>query len=458
LSIVLVNPPHSFAETHSGREGKRKSDDIFSYPPLGLLYIASMLKQDGIEVRVIDAPALKIGVREIVQEIEKEKPVIVGMSATTPQTYTAVQLAKMLKAEYNNNLIIGIGGAHISADTDFINRFPYFDFALTGEAELTLPKILRKILNGERVKGIYHGEAPSNLDRIPFPARELINNDLYFMPIHEKKFTSIIASRGCPYNCLYCSRPVIGQNVRFRSPKNVVEEMKQCVDEFGSQWFQFVDDTMTLNRDRIIRFSEEIVNQKLEVEWGCQTRVDLVDEKLLRAMFKAGCREISFGIESGIERVRAVLRKNFTNKSVFKAFDCCRKIGIETTAFFIIGLPTETKDELHQTIKFSKMIKADYIEVHVATPFPGSDLFAIAAKEGIIPIDIWDKHARGELEDFPLYVTPTLTEEDLHREQKRAYVTFYFRPSYIFHRFFSDAYSAKKLQRDLKTTISLMKW
>jgi anaerobic magnesium-protoporphyrin IX monomethyl ester cyclase len=458
LSIVLVNPPHSFLETHSGREGKRKSNDIFSYPPLGILYIASVLEKDGIKVRVIDAPALKIGVREIVHEIEKEKPVVVGISATTPQTYTAVQLAKMLKAEYNNNLIIGIGGAHVSADTGFINRFPYFDFALTGEGEVTLPKILRKILDGERVRGIYHGEAPSNLDEIPFPARELVDNDLYFMPIHEKKFTSIIASRGCPYNCLYCSRPVIGQNVRFRSPKNVVNEIKQCTDKFGVEWFQFVDDTMTLNRDRIIRLSEEIVNQKLEVEWGCQTRVDLVDEKLLRAMFKAGCREISFGIESGSERVRTVLRKNFTNKSVFNAFDCCRKIGMETTAFFILGLPTETKDELHQTIKFSKMIKANYIEVHVATPLPGSDLFTIAAKEGIIPIDVWDKHAKGELEDFPLYVSPLLTGEDLHREQKRAYVTFYFRPHYIFRRLFSDAHSVKKLQRDLKTAISLMKW
>lgn len=454
--VILVNPPLSFIQTHRGGEGTKT--EILSYPPLGVLYLASVLENQSIKVKIIDAPALRIGVYETVHEIEKDKPDFIGVSATTPQTRTAVQLAKILREKYKDNLVIGLGGPHISADPDFINRFPYFDFALTGEGEVTLPKILRKILDGERVRGTHHGEVPSNLNEIPFPARHLINNDLYFMPIHKKKFTSIISSRGCPYNCLFCSRPVVGWNVRFRSPKNIVDEMKECISEFGIEWFQFVDDTFTLNRNQVIQLCNEIVNRKLEIEWGCQTRVDLVDEKLLGVMYKAGCQEISFGIESGSQRVRAVLRKNFTNKSIFKAFQFCREIGIETTAFFILGLPTETKDELCQTIKFSRMIESDYIEVHIATPFPGSDLFTIAVEEGVVPIDVWDKYAKGEIEDLPIYVPPTLTAEDLHREQKRAYITFYFRPNYILRRLFSDIHSIKKLQQDLKNAISLMKW
>lgn len=459
MSVILVNSPHSFVETHRGRVGKRKVGEILSYPPLGILYLASMLEKDGIEVKVIDAPALEIGVSEVVHEIEKEKPVFIGISATTPQTRKAVQLAKILREQYKDDIIIGLGGAHISADPDFINRFPFFDFGLTGEGEVTLPKIVKEILDGKKIRrGIYHGESPSSLDNIPFPARHLINNNHYFMPIHEKKFTSILASRGCPYDCLYCSRPVIGRNVRFRSPKNVVNEMKECIDKFGIEWFQFVDDTLTLNRNQVIQLSEEMVNQKLQIEWGCQTRVDLVDETLLRAMYKVGCREISFGIESGSERVRAVLRKNFTNKNILKTFKLCRKIGIETTAFFMLGLPTETKDELDQTIEFSRKIEVDYIQVHITTPFPGADLFSIAIKEGIVSNNVWDEYAKGPTEDFPTYVPSTLIGEDLHRQQKHAYKTFYFRWQYILRRLFLDIYSVKKLQRNIKTAISLMKW
>ena len=456
--MILVNPPHSFIETHRGREKQGKTNEILSYPPLGILYLASVLEKDGTKVKVIDAPAHGFGLLETVHEIEREKSVFVGISATTPQTYAAVQLAKTLRERHGNDLLIGLGGAHVSADPDFINRFPHFDFALTGEGEVTLPKIVRKILNGESIRGVYHGQAPSNLDEVPFPARHLVNNNLYFIPIREKKFTSILASRGCPYDCLYCSRPVIGRNVRFRSPKNIVAEMIECIDKFGIQWFQFVDDTMTLNRSHIIRLCDEIVNRKLEIEWGCQTRVDLVNAQILSAMQKAGCREISLGIESGSERVRRVLRKNFSNESVFKAFKFCRKIGIETTAFFMLGLPTETKDELHWTIEFSRMIEADYIEVHVTTPFPGSDLFAIAIKEKRVPINVWDKYAEGKTETLPLYVPPTLIGEDLSKEQKRAYKMFYFRPHYILRRFFLDISSMKKLKQDVKTAIVLMRW
>jgi len=456
--VILVNPPHSFIETHRGREKQGKTKEILSYPPLGVLYLASALETDGIKVKVIDAPAHGFRLQETVHEIEKGKPVFVGISATTPQTYAAVQLAKTLRERYRDDLVIGLGGAHVSADPDFINRFPYFDFAIKGEGEITLAKIVRMILNGERLRGVYHGQAPSNLDEVPPPARHLVNNNLYFIPIHEKRFTSIIASRGCPYDCLYCSRPVIGRNVRFRSPRNVVAEMIECIDKFRIQWFQFVDDTMTLNRSHIIRLCDEILNRKLDIEWGCQTRVDLVDAQILSAMRKAGCREISFGIESGSERVRRVLRKNFKDESVFKAFKFCRKIGIETTAFFMLGLPTETRDDLYRTIEFTRMIQADYIEVHITTPFPGSDLFTNAIKEGRVPINVWDKYAEGKTENLPLYVPPTLIGEDLSKEQKRVYRMFYFRPHYILRRFFLDMSSVKKLKQDVKTAIVLMRW
>jgi len=454
MDVILINPPHSFMQAHRG--GKKSKKELLSYPPLGLLYLGAVLERDNINVKIIDSPANGSNIDDIVQIIEEEKPSIVGITATTPQIQSAVHLAKALRSKFGDNLIIGLGGAHISADPDFIKRFPYFDFGLTGEGELTFLEIVKKILGGEKVKGVYPGEALTNLDSIPFPARHLIDNSLYFMPINAKRFTSIITSRGCPYNCLYCSRPVIGKNVRYRSTSNAVDEMEECIKKYGIEWFQFVDDTTTLNKNHILSLCKAIIARKLNIEWGCQTRIDLVDEPLLKIMHEAGCREISFGVESGSERIRSILRKTFNDNSVFTAFKLCRKVGIETTAFLLLGLPTETKDEVYKTVNFGKKIEADYIEVHVSTPFPGSDLFNIATEENIIPADVWDKYTQGKLgSTLPLYIPNCLTREEVLAAQKQAYKNFYFRTSYICRRLSQDIFSAQKLKRDISVMRTL---
>ncbi len=448
VNVILINPPHSFMQTHRG--GKKGKKELLSYPPLGLLYLAATLEREHIKVKVVDSPANGNSIEDIIQIIEKETPSIVGITATTPQTRSAVHLAKTLRARFKDTLAIGIGGAHVSADPDFIKRFPYFDFGLIGEGDKTFLEIVKQILAGKKINGIHQGEALSNLDDIPFPARHLIDNNLYFMPINTKKFTSILTSRGCPYDCLYCSRPVIGKNVRYRSPSMVVAEISECIEKYGIEWFQFVDDTMTLKKDHILSICRTIIDQKLNVEWGCQTRIDLVDESLLKIMHKAGCREISFGVESGSERIRSILRKTFNDNSVFSAFKLCRKVGIETTAFLLLGLPTETKEDMYKTVNFGKKIDADYIEVHVSTPFPGSDLFTIANKDDILPTDIWDKYTQGEIgSNLPLFIQKSLTRDELLDAQRQAYKNFYFRSSYILRRLSRDITSAQKLKRDV---------
>ncbi|MBN1682463.1 radical SAM protein [Candidatus Bathyarchaeota archaeon] len=448
MDVILINPPHSFMQAHRG--GKKGKKELLSYPPLGLLYLAAVLEKNHITVKVIDCPANGTNEIDLIEIVEKEKPSIIGITATTPQTQSAVNLSKILKTKFGNNIFIGLGGAHISADPDFIKRFSFFDFGLTGEGDQTFLDIVKQILADKKVSGVYRGEALANLDTIPFPARHLIDNSLYFMPINAKRFTSIITSRGCPYDCLYCSRPVIGKNIRYRSSDMVVAEMTECVEKYGIEWFQFVDDTLTLKRDHILSICKKMIDQKLDVEWGCQTRIDLVDESILRIMHDAGCREISFGVESGSDRIRSVLRKHFDDNSVFSAFKLCRKVGIETTAFLLLGLPTETKEDMNKTINFGKKIDADYIEVHVSTPFPGSDLFTIAIEDGIIPADIWDKYTQGELgSTLPLFIQKYLTREELLEAQKQAYKNFYFRSSYILKRLSRDITSAQKLKRDV---------
>lgn len=186
--------------------------------------------------------------------------------------------------------------------------------------EKTFPKVVQKILSDKVPEQgtIVQGKNVSNLDDIPFPARHLLEKNLYGEG--RERFAPIMASRGCPYNCIFCSKPILGRGVRHRSPKNVVNEMESIGDE--CHWlFVFADDTFTINRNLVAQLCKEMIDRKIEAEWQCETRINLVDEDLLEMMKKAGCRRIEFGVESGCERIRInIVHKNFTNDQMMKAF------------------------------------------------------------------------------------------------------------------------------------------
>jgi len=448
--IVFVYPPYSFAQ----KKGRFLAKFSVS-PPLGLLYLASALEKMGIEVDLIDAMAVPLTLDDISRRIEAEEPRIVGISATTPQTQGSVQLAMRLRSVLGDRVIIGLGGPHITADPDFIRRLPYFDFGFVGEGEATFPTVVKSML--DRIipkKGVLlRGKTVDDLDDIPFPARHLLEESVYGEA--GKRFAPILASRGCPYNCIFCSKPVAGMSVRYRSPENVVDE----IESIGEKYFVFVDDTFTTNRKVVLRLCQEIMRRKLDIEWVCETRVDLVDKTLLDTMSKAGCKRIEFGIESGSERVRTtIVRKNFTNEQIMRTFSLCRETGIRTAAYLMLGFPSETREEMRQTVEIGSEIGADYIGVHLTIPMPGSDLYALATQEGRIPEDVWDKYARGELGDEqPVYVPEDLSLEEMRNAQKDAYRRFYFGMQFLIKRVAHDVLSPREFMSDAIIALSLLK-
>lgn len=421
---------------------------------LGLLYLASSLSAIGVKVRVVDLNALRLGLNESVDLIGESKPQIVGISATSFQLRGAIQLAEAMREKFGNSVTIGLGGVHVSVDPDFINRFQIFDFGVGGEGEITFTSIVKKILSGEKIRGVFSGEQPSNLDDLPFPARHLIAENKYFSG---DKCATILAMRGCPYDCIFCSiKGLRGQKVRFRSQKNVVDEMETIV-ESGTRRFWFVDDTFTVNKNYAIGLCEEIMNRKLDVEWWCETRVACVDENILKIMGKAGCKQISFGIESGSERIRNnIIHKGFTNDQAIHAFSLCKKFGISTEAYLMVGFPTETAEDLCSTVNFSGQLGAKTIGVHIAQILPGSDLFKLALKEGKITSGVYDQYAKGELKgSLPAYIPEGLTLKDLQNARRQAYKKFYFNPKFIISRLAKDLHSFNGLKNDVNMALKL---
>lgn len=460
--VLLIHPPTSFKTIVAGGY-----DNV---PPLGILYLAAILEKEGIKVKVIDDLDASISLKEILKEVKKLKPKIVGISSTTSQIKSAVEIAKGIKTKVDKNIQVGIGGCHISADPELIKRYRVFDFGVIGEGEKIFLEIVKKTLKGEKCKGLFMGEPVEDLDTIPRPAFHLVDMErykrrgLYSYPI--------IGTRGCPMRCVFCSRPGMGgfgRLVRSRNAKNIVDEMEKALDEYQG-YFGFLDDSFTVNRDSVVNFCKEIIKRKLKVKWNAGgVRIDKIDEELIDLMAKAGCMGFCFGIESGSERVRNIIvRKGVWDNQIYKALKICNKYALDVQLALIIGFPTETKEEMEETVmlgrKFINMgIRCiDYIAIMLAVPLPGADLFTQAIAEKKMSKDIIDRYIDGKLGDgfrdhWPVYIPDGATRDEMDKIRKKGYKAFYFTPYYVKRRIKKDIKSWELLKKDAAEFFSILR-
>lgn len=454
MEVLLINPPERFDESN---ENLKKNKGYSLYPPLGLAYLASMLEKNDIDVRIFDIMATNNSLAEIISLIENESPSVVGITSTTPQIRGAVQLAKTLKRTFQDEVRTALGGAHITADPDFFNRFNYFDFAVTGEGEITFTDLIIKSLKKEEVNGVFTGVQYSNLDEIPFPARHLYDQDSYYLPIYGNKFATIHTTRGCPFNCNFCSKPITGRSVRFRSPQNVVNEIEYLVNEKKIKYVLFTDDTFSINKKRVKEICNELMKRDIRISWSCETRANLVDESLLKIMHKAGCGEIDFGIETGNEELRLnVIKKGISNKHIQNAFSLCKKFNIQTGAFVMLGFPSENMESMLETLNFCKKIEPDTIGLHLTVPMPGSQIYQQAINEKKLSKNYWDDYARGKETQQPIYVPDGFTRQELERIQKQFYRQYYLRPRYILGRSLFYLKNPQRAGNEIKAGLSVL--
>lgn len=411
------------------------------YPPLGIAYIASFLEQNGIDVKILDVKALNLTKEETYGYIERENPDIVGVTSMTPNWRGALEICEMAK-KIEKGILTVVGGSQVSVFPEEVVSNSCVDVGISGDGEYSMLDLVIRKRNKLKIPQLMLGERVEMLDVLPSPARHLLPNKKYWCVIAEHPFTTMITSRGCPFNCGFCYS--IDRKVRFRSAENVVDEMEEVVEKYGFKEIMFYDDVFTLSKKRVTAICKEIISRGLDVCWETPTRVDLINERLLILMQRAGCIRIRYGVESGDANILKLMNKGTTLEQVERAFELTKKTGIETFAYFMIGYVHETTETIRRTISFAKKLNPDWVMFTVVTPLPETKLYEEAVELELVDEEYWKDFTLGKRDDrMPFLV------EDADKWVNRAYREFYFRPSFILRKL-SKIDSIGKLKRDVQ--------
>lgn len=396
--------------------------------PIGLCMLASVANQQGIaEVKVydVDKSASSSGGLNFIDQrrnmatfldsvndtghmiwkaieniLESFQPDMVGITTMTIQYASALQTARKVK-EWNPHCTVIMGGSHASVMPRVMVEWPYTDIVVRGEGEEAFLEIIKRLKQSkndfEDIPGIITKNNPpkfdttpleiKDLDSLPLPDRHaLIDIENY----SSEDMGLILTSRGCPYRCSYCSN--FTRKTRFRSVDNILTEIIQVQKEFGTKQFMFKDDSFTLRRKRIERFCNEIISKKIKILWESTTRLDLIDDSLVKLMKKAGCNRIGVGVESGDEEMLKIYNKNLTKDQIRKGTNVLNKNNIFWTGFFMMGLPMEKKEQMYKTLEFMKELAPPYAAIGIYKPYPGTKLFEMSEDLGLVSSDVTNEH------------------------------------------------------------------
>ena len=445
MKIVFINPPftkYSGVEGHGGRVA-----------PLNLGYLASYVreKKPSFKIDILDCEALALSYDQTKKYLDSFNPDVVAITMTTPAYEHVVHVADITK-DLNKKISVIVGGPHPTALPEETLTEKSIDFAIIGEGEITLLELLEYIERSDtsyaQIKGLAYKDASGeikknekreliqNLDSLPFPAKDILPVNNYYLPATKRitggVSTNMVTSRGCPFNCTFCmAKTVWGRQTRFRSIKNVVDEIEDVIKKYNVMDFTFHDEFFTANRSRVLEFCNEIKKRKINIKWFCQARCGTVDEEMLKIMKDTGCEKIGFGFESGDEGVLKLMQKSNNLAKAKESADLCKRVGIKVVGAFIIGYPGETKETIKKTIKFAKEINPDTAAFFIAIPYPGTELFRLAMEKNYIkkPIN-WKEFAPLSNQMPPMQI-PNITPNELVALKKKAYRSFYLRPRYI---------------------------
>lgn len=469
MKILLINPPREnsiYSEVPT-----TVNAEINSMPPLGLLYLESYLyHHTEHRARIVDCQAEHLDHAALEQRVRDEQPHLVGITGHTHDLVDMLMATRTVK-RVHPEIAVWWGGPHVTSFPRESMHFAEVDGAVPKEGEVPFAHVVDTLARGgdlARVRGILFRrqgdvvETPpavtvNDLDTLPHPRRDVLNvKNYYYLLGNEVTATSLISSRGCPYNCNFCNTP--GRKTwRDRSPRDVVEEMESCV-RLGIKEIYFVDDTFNVDRRRVDAICEEILARGLKVRWNFRARVNLLRPQQMALLERAGCTRIHVGVEAGNDEGMKGLRKQLTVQKVKEGFKLLKKTRMHTVCYFMIGCPHErTREDIMQTIDFAIELDPDYVLFGIMTPYPDTDIFHDGVRRGLLDPQHWQRFILDPKPGFkPEMWTEHLSEDELNEMLEIAFKKFYIRPKLMFKKLL-EVRNIKDLARKLKAGWSIAK-
>ncbi|MCB9745263.1 MAG: cobalamin B12-binding domain-containing protein [Alphaproteobacteria bacterium] len=468
VKVALVYPPYGPVKNEPGIKAVKENYGIF--PSLSLLYVAGILEAAGAEVLFVDAHAEGLSLEETVARLRRFGPDFIGYTITTYLFFQTLDWIKAIKEHVEVPTIVG--GVHLSIYPKETLSHEAIDYAVTGEAEYSLPNLLFALTHRHEladVKGIAFrrggpvaegGEVivtpaagTCDVDEAPYPARHLLDNTIYYSFISKyKNFSVFITSRGCPYKCIFCEQG--SKAFRARSPANVVDELELCRYEYGIRELDFFDSSFTIRKDRVIAICDEIKRRGLnDIVWAARTRVDCINRDVLDAMRSAGCTRIYYGIESGNREILKVLKKSTSLDVIKRVVRDTRDAGIDTFGYFMVGNPYETPATIRQTIRLAVELDVDYAQFSKVTPMPATEMYTMLMEE--TGRDYWREFVLNPHDDLVPRPRCKMTDAEIQRWTRLAYLRFYYRPEMIKRRL-QAVESSDELARSVRTAWQML--
>jgi len=426
MKVLVLNPPSE--GSGFSRDGRCQSSGslwLSVFPPVMLPSIAGSVRTK-YNTMLMDCIGSKISFSKCLEMAEEYRPDFTVVNTSTPTFDKDIMVAQQIK-EYTKSKIIVYGEFVTNAYKEVLNKHPFIDYVVRGEAETPVMNILAGKKNSPGVATrTYDGEIwqEPDLDKLPMPAYDLMPR--YCYPLKEKPWMFIRSGRGCPYKCSFCVVPKIsGGKIRYHSADYMIRQVK-IINKLGIYYFMLWDDMATYDKNRMLAFCKVMVKTGLSKKnkWLCTTRINHMDEELARNMRQAGCFMISLGIESGDQAVLNFNKKGITLEQVKRTVQAVRASGIKIVGHFIIGLPGDTKETIRKTIKFAKELKINFAQFYTVATYRGSELYALAKRKGWLL-----KKSYEQIDQVTSNLAfPNLSAKDIEELRRKAYLSFYLRP------------------------------
>ena len=437
MRVLLINPPWVLH-----RKGNIWRNVASVMPPLGLGWLAAVLEREGHEAAILDCHALGLDLAGIHRWV-RERPAfdLVGLTATTPLIANAIEIARTIKKERPETRV-ALGGVHPTVLPEEALAHEAIDLVVRGEGEETIREIAanRPVesiagVSWRSGRDVVHNPERAliqDLDSLPFPAYHLLPMKRYRPAAGAAKrlpATSVLATRGCPGRCTFCYR-IFGNRLRYRSGRNVAEEVKLLQDQYGIKEICFYDDTFTAVKREVRAFCQSVLDLGIDLTWSCFSRIDTFNEETFRMMKAAGCHQVMYGVETYDPEILRNINKRVDHEKTGEVIRATQRLGMEVRAAFMLGNPGETEQTMEENIRYAIRLAPDLALFNITTPYPGTEMFAWADANGYLKTRDWADYDLSK----PVMDLPTVSAEKIAEYYRKAHRRFYLRPRFVWQR------------------------